>query len=282
MSDAPTIIITGATGFIGSHLVTHFATRGWKIIALVRTAPEKTLPAVSYVQYDLKNSLENHIFSGADFLVHCAYIKDEVHFNIEGAKRLLAASRSYALKRNIFISSISSHENALSNYGKQKFLCEKLFGSITDTVVRPGLVLGNGGLFQRMSEYIKKGRRIPLISGGYQPIQTVWINDLLLALEKILVSNIHGTFTIAHPEVVLYKEFYKSLSRKLGVEPRFLSLPYFAVSSALYLASSLGIRLPVTKENLLGLKAMKQVDTKTDIEKLGISVRSFSETLQQL
>src|SRR5215831_17467091 len=173
MGDVPTVIITGAAGFIGSHLVTHFVTQRWKIIAFVRTVPERTLPTVQYVKYDLNDSVEERVFSGADFLVHCAYIEGNIDGNIHGVRRLLAASRRHTLKRNIFISSISAHEAALSQYGKQKFLCEKLFDSAVDTIVRPALVLGHGGLFQRMSEYLQKGRRIPLIDGGRQPMQTV-------------------------------------------------------------------------------------------------------------
>lgn len=282
MPNAPTVAITGATGFIGSHLVAHFAGCGWQVLALSRSVPGTTLPGVKYVKYDLRDRVDDRLFSGVDFLVHGAYIENEIHANVEGTKRLLEASRQHGLKRKVFISSVSAHEQALSRYGKHKYLCEQLFDAEADSIVRPALVLGHGGLFQRMSAYLRNKPVIPLISGGRQPMQIVWIHDLLLAIEKILISDSRGIFTIAHPEVVLYKEFYSKLGHALGVSPRFIFLPYWAVSSALSLAATFGLTLPISKENLLGLKAMKAIDSKQDSEKLGISLCSLSEALQRL
>jgi nucleoside-diphosphate-sugar epimerase len=282
VDDIATVVITGASGFIGSHLVNHFANRRWKVIALQRKSPSVTVPKVEYVKYDLRDRFEDRMFSKADFLVHCAYIENSVSLNLEGTKRLLEASRKYGLKRNVFMSSVSAHESALSKYGKQKYLCEKLFDSEADSIIRPALVLGNGGLFQRMSEYLNKGKRTPLVSGGRQPVQIIWIHDLVFAIEKILICDLRGTFTVAHPAVVPYKEFCSKLSRKLGVKPRFVYLPYCVAKGVVAVATIFGMALPVTKENLLGLKAMREVDAKGDMEKLGISVRSFTETLELL
>jgi NADH dehydrogenase len=237
---------------------------------------------VTYQKYDLRNEVHGAIFSGADYLVHCAYIDKAPQANLEGARRLLTLAHSHGLKRNIFISSLSAHEQALSPYGQQKYLCEQLFVSAADTIIRPALVLGHGGLFQRMSAYIQHGHCIPLIGGGRQPLQTVWIHDLTYTIEKIFLDDIHGTFALAHPEAVPYELFYRQLAAKLGVPPRFLPLPYIAVSSTLALASALGVQLPITRDNLLGLKAMRQVHSQEDLKKLGVSLRSFAETLQQL
>jgi hypothetical protein len=43
----------------------------------------------------------------------------------------------------------------------------------------------------------------------------------------------------------------------------------------------LGIRLPVTRENLKGLKMLKAVETRQDLEKIGVTIHSFSESLKK-
>jgi nucleoside-diphosphate-sugar epimerase len=122
------VIITGANGFLGSHLVKHFADKGWQVRALVRT-PKKHISTkqLSYHAYDLTKPLNQDIFKGADYLVHAAYIKHDRHhpnaseLNVAAAKRLLAASHACKFKKNVFISSMSAHEEAISMYGKHKF-----------------------------------------------------------------------------------------------------------------------------------------------------------------
>ncbi len=279
MPDVPTILVTGATGFIGRHVVTHFAQRGWQVIALARTLPPSPLARVRYRPHDLRVPLEEGLCAGADFLVHCASIDNEVRDNVIGTQRLLAASRQHGLKSNVFLSSASAHARALSKYGQQKYLCEQLFDPAVDCVVRPGLVLGHGGLFQRMRAHLGRGGYIPLIGGGRQPIQTVWIQDLLLGIERMLVGKKQGTFALAHPTAVPYREFYTMLARTLGVRPRFIPLPYLVVRSVLSVTEALGLKLPITRENLLGLRAMQAVDTTADLARLGISLRSLAETL---
>jgi nucleoside-diphosphate-sugar epimerase len=128
-----TVIITGASGFLGSALVEYFKQQGWQVIALVRNAGGYSAPGVTYVEYDLSKPFDDSVFAGADYLVHAAYVKydsknpDALKINLDGAKRLLKASRQHKLKKNVFISSMSAHSGAESVYGKQKLAVEKLF-----------------------------------------------------------------------------------------------------------------------------------------------------------
>ena len=156
-----TIIITGANGFIGTKLVNYFSSKNWNVIAFVHHLPKEKLENVVYREYDLTKSQNEDSFIHADYMIHAAYMKKEMHpnafeINIQGAKDLLSASRKYNLKKNIFISSMSSRPDALSDYGKQKFIIEKLFNTKEDVIIRPGLVLGDGALAKEIFTFIKK------------------------------------------------------------------------------------------------------------------------------
>ena len=276
------IIISGAGGFIGSALADYFSKKGWNVTGLVKSTPSKLIPGLKYVPFDLSRELNESIFEGADFFVHCAYVKNNIEENISGTKRLLKASRKYNIKKNIFLTSFSGLPDAVSNYGKQKFEIEKLFTTAKDCIVCPGVVIGHGGLFRQMSEHISKGKWIPLIGGGNQPLQPIWINDLAQIIEKICLDDRSGRFVVADPAAIPYKEFFAAISAKQGIRPKFISVPFFVINALLYVSELFGIKLPVARENMLGLKNMKVRNTVSDLDKLGVSLKSFRESLEFL
>ncbi len=300
MNLSPTILITGANGFIGSALVDYFSNKGWKVYALVHNIP-KTLNLqrqgelytkhnsdVHYIKYSLeKGVIDESIFVDVDYIVHCAYMKNEnnsnaFQINVDGSKRLLELSRKYDIKKNIFLSSMSAQENAPTIYGKQKFAIEKLFNSPQDIVIRPGLVIGNGGLIKDMIAFIKKRKVIPLINGGKQPIQTLYIDDLVLAIDKIVEKNINGTLTISESEPITYKQFYRELCSVFGFNVKFISVPYYLFYAAISFADALKMQLTVSKDSLVGLKNLKVHEVNNSILEIGFVPRNFKKGLRSL
>lgn len=280
-----TIIITGANGFLGSALVEHFRKQGWRVVALVRNAQKYRTKGVEYVEYDLSKPLDSSVFKGADYLVHAAYVKsdnkhpDALKTNVEGAKQLLKASRQYKLKRNVFISSMSAHSGAESTYGKQKLAVEKLFKGPDCTVIRSGLIMGNGGMVGQMSAFMKSKHVVPLMGGGLQPLQVIAIYDLVRVVEAILTSNQSGLFTIATPEVYTYKTFYKALGKHLGTPVLFVPVPFGLLMGATKLVTTLHLPLAINEDNVLGLKNLRSAKTADDLRKLNIELDNLEQIL---
>jgi nucleoside-diphosphate-sugar epimerase len=283
------VIITGANGFLGSHLVKRFADKGWQVRALVRT-PNKHISTklLSYHAYDLTKPLNQDIFKGADYLVHAAYIKHDRHhpnaseLNVAAAKRLLAASHAYKLKKNVFISSMSAHEEAISMYGKHKFAIEKLFNKSNDISLRPGLIIGNGGIVRTMISFMKSKHVVPLIGGGKQPVQIIGIDDLVQAIDTSLTAKVSGVLTIAHPRALSYRQLYWTISRELDIKVIFVPVPYHAVLAGLTIASKLPLPLGIGPDNLRGLKKLRASDTSDDLKRLGLKPKSLEKNLQKL
>ncbi len=281
------IIITGANGFLGSTLCGYFQQKNWTVTALVHHLPSNPMVGITYYEFDLQQEPKPNIFEGADCFIHCAYAKaakgmDAFAVNIQGTKKLLAISRKCGVKKNIFISSLASREDALSVYGKQKFAAEKLFNEPNDLILRPGLILGKGGLFGQMRTYLQKSKLIPLISGGKQAMQTIHVNEVAEAIELCIKKNISGTYSIANPEKLSYKEFYQLLCKSLNAKPLFVSLPHSLLYAGLTVSETIGIPLPINRENLLGLKKISHTDTTADLAKIGIQLKSCEEVLKLL
>ncbi len=283
----PSIIITGANGFIGSHLVSHFSRRGWRVIALVHHMPKTFTRDVLYVNYELEKGPDEGIFKGTDYLVHAAYVKQHDHpdsfrINTEGTTKLLEEARKFELKRIVFLSSLSARSDAESAYGRQKYQLQQLFNKKNELVVRPGLVIGNGGIFKGIYQYIEKKTFIPMVDGGHQPMHTIGVADLALAIDKALDLELSGTITVAEAEPVEMKTLYKEVAMTAGKNPTFIPLPYPIAMFLLSLMKLLGMKMTVGKENLKGLKKSRREDLKKDLEKLGMKISPYYESVARL
>jgi nucleoside-diphosphate-sugar epimerase len=282
----PLIVITGANGFLGSTLVQYFSSKNWNVTALVRH-PDKFADTenVSYLHYDLSQSVNDGIFKNADYLVHTAYVKQDYEHpnahevNLTAAKNLLAASREHSLKKNVFISSMSAHENAISVYGRQKFAIEKLFNSQRDVSLRPGLIIGNGGIVKNMVNFMRSKHLVPLIGGGKQLLQTIEINDLARAIDQTLVHDQSGVLTVAHPQTYTYRQFYQTIGKALNIRIVFVPVPANALLALLKILAAMRINLSINEDNVRGLQKLQAVDTKADLTKLGIQPLDLPQSL---
>lgn len=286
MSSTPakTILVSGANGFIGSALCTYFAAQGHRVIGMVR---KPTGNAESRV-FDLyEKTIPANLFDGVDVFIHAAYVKqtgkeDTYTINVDGSLRLFDAATIAGVKQLVFISSLAAHAHALSVYGRQKFAIEQQAAARGYTVIRPGLVLGHGGLFASLSAHLEKSNKIPLVGGGSQPLQTVHIDDLVKAVAAAVTQNSKGVFTVAETPAIAYRRFYELLCAQKKTKPFFIPVPYWVMKTAIAVANSIGIKLPVNKDNVLGLQAMQFDDPQQSIESLGIRVRSAEQSLRDL
>jgi nucleoside-diphosphate-sugar epimerase len=284
--ELPTIAITGASGFVGSHLVRFLAARGWNVVGLVRD-PEsgETHKNVRYVAYDLTGPIDDSLFEGVDYLIHAAYVRadrahrDAFELNTNGAKRLLAAARAHGVRKTVFISSMSAHEGAVSIYGRQKLAVEALLDTSNDAILRCGLIVGDGGIVRQLADFLRSRRIVPLVDGGNQPLQIISIRNLLEVAEQVLTRDLHGRFVAANPEVYSYKELYRSMGRRLGVKPVFVPMPFFVLLAAMRSIAFLRLPLAVNEDNLWGLRKLRAVDNSADVKELDVRLDTLDEAL---
>ncbi len=260
-----TVLITGASGFIGSALVRAFSAKGWRVVGAGRTQPPKLPDGVEWRTYDLAwTSLPDDFLEGVDAIVHGAMMKqsaDDRSFdiNVAAGKMLLDRAHQRDITRVAFLSSLAAHEGALSQYGKQKYVLERHFDQRGALVVRPGLVLGNGGLFASMRDYLRSHRYVPLFGGGKQPLQTIYIDDLTAIVAEAVDRDLRGTFTAAEDEPVSYRLFYEELGSRIHARVFFVTLPFWVADAMIAAARLVHVALPIDRDNLLGLRAM-QID----------------------
>ena len=261
------IVVTGASGFIGGEAANRFDRMGWRVVRPSRD------------RFDLAGFVDPALFENVDVVLHAEY---GATGNLRGTRLLAAAARA-AGARSIFLSSFAAHPDALSLYGREKYIAESFFDIDKDTVLRPGLVLGPGGLFGRLVGYLRRSRIVPLIDGGRQPLQTIHICDLIDIIDRVATSGtLPGQYNLAEPAPVAYREFVAIVARQLGRNPWFVGVPSAVLGPLLQISQALGIHLPVSEENLLGLKTLRARETNEDARRIGVEIRPLAESVKDL
>jgi nucleoside-diphosphate-sugar epimerase len=237
--DEITLLITGATGRIGKHLVNALLNQGEKVRAFVK---EKTVENenVEIFYGDLldKESLKKAV-EGVDVIYHLAAIvdylapKDEMFkVNVIGTKNLLEVSKA---KKFIYLSSTAAMGKKLKEipanestpchpsdfYGQTKLDAEKLVKEAGGIVLRSADVFGPG--FTEGYDYVISGlesETLPVVGDGKNFIQWIHIDDLIQALLLVKENGKPGeVYIVSGKEVKTLNECLELLAKYLEVEP---------------------------------------------------------------
>jgi 2-alkyl-3-oxoalkanoate reductase len=156
VTDLLTIAVTGATGFLGDHMIRRLRAVGHRVRALSRQ-PMRADPdnALTWVRGDLTDTAAlNALVEGADVVVHAAgAIKalsraEFFRVNRDGTLAVARAAAEQGVSRLVFVSSLAAREPALSPYAASKRAAELALADYTsriDTVIlRPPAIYGPG------------------------------------------------------------------------------------------------------------------------------------------
>jgi nucleoside-diphosphate-sugar epimerase len=222
-----------------------------------------------------------------DLFIHNAFLTRmtadvESTVNVDAARFLLERFGERANCRFAFISSMSAHENAWSRYGKEKLAIEKMLDPARQLAIRPGFIVGYGGVFQRLAVMLSRMPVVPLFYGGSLPIHTVQIDDVCRSLLSLVEGGRTGVWPVGEEAPITIRAFYGSIVDWLCLRAVFLPLPGTPFLHMLRLAERLGVRPPLTSENLLGLKGLTVYDLADTVHAIGFRPASFAESLAKL
>lgn len=277
------VAITGVTGFIGRHLAESFLSAGREVAGLCRTPPEDRVPGLEFYPYDLARRVPEQALAGCSVLVHAAHVlysrrepaADELNF--QGAQRLFSAARKAGVRKILYVSSLSAHSGVDSHYARSKLAVESLLHPGQDLSLRLGLVLGPGGVAKRLQQVLESSRFVPLIDGGRQPVHTVHIDDLCRLVASLAEGPDCGVVQIGHPQAETLARVNRVLARAMRRRVWFVPVPFRLAWTLVGLAERLGLELPLSRENLQGLRGARCMDSTPDRKNSHPTVRSLEE-----
>lgn len=244
-----TCAITGANGFIGSHLVNFFRARQCHVIEMTREN-----------NFDLSKTPPD--LYGVDMLIHAAYDLKIIDrhsnqkINYDGSVNLLRHAKKCGVKKIIFISSLSAFEGARSLYGRTKLAIESVVAELGGVIVRPGLVFDENprGIVGAMNKFIQHSKIVPLIGHGQQKFYPCHVQDLVELLFYLADSTENDTKPIiaAADHAMTLKEIIKLLATKQQKKIVLFPVPYFILLFGMKLAEKLGFNIGLRSDSLVG------------------------------
>jgi dihydroflavonol-4-reductase len=247
------VAVTGASGFIGRHLVARLAARGVEVRAIVRPSPvnlrRHTLPPeVVIVPAPLDSSALAEAFHGVDAVVHLAgviaarHVDDYRQVNVAGT-RAVAEAACRARARLVHVSSLAAAGPAapscprseddppapLTPYGRSKLESEQAVAHVHGLdwiVLRPGVVYGPGD--RAMLPLFRFARRgiLPLVGRAGAAYTCIHVADVVRALEAAIDANVRGeAIFVGHPVPVTAHDLLQRVRAAAGSRALILRVP---------------------------------------------------------
>jgi dihydroflavonol-4-reductase len=281
-------LITGGTGFVGSHLARALAEAGHTVHILHRKSSKLTaLEGVTFEpHYGDVTELDalRAACAGCDWVFHVAAVADYwradkkhmYHVNVEGTRLVLQAARQAGVKRVVFTSSAAavgltpggaSDESVPFNlpparfpYGHSKALAEQVVAEAVaagqDVVtVNPVVVMGPGDLNQISGSMVieskRKGRLVPVTPGGAAYVDVRDVARWHIRAAEVGQTGqryLLGTANFTH------REWFNMIADVVGVGRPILPLPRFVLPLAagvINAARALGIQTPLDGNQII-------------------------------
>ncbi len=202
-----TVALTGATGFLGAHVLDHFLERGWFVRALTRR-PQPPRPGVEWIHGSLEHvSALEALTKAADSVVHIAGLTKAIgrsqffDVNMEGTERLLMAAERVGAKHFVQVSSLAAREPSLSHYGASKAAGDLLLSgrprSLRWTIIRPPAIYGPGDHEILKIIQVAESGFLPALGSRSNRFSMCFAPDLAATLVRAAENpHINGTFEV--------------------------------------------------------------------------------------
>lgn len=264
------ILITGASGFIGRHLVARLAQQNERPRCLVRD-PGRAAQILPAAKVDLvvgdttQPDTLRAAMQGVDTVIHMAFITADRkqspgnrydRTNVDGTANVVAAAKASGVNRFIVLSGLGTKPDRPGSYMQGRYLAEQKIkeSGITWTIIQPSVLFGKGAPFiEGLTDLIRTTPVVPLIGRGTVMFQPIYVEDVVSVIIEVLQQPEHTankTFTIGGPDYYSFTEIVSMLAHAMHKHRLLLPTPRpFVAIGAASMEAALP-RPPLTREAL--------------------------------
>ena len=295
------ILITGATGYIGRHLVARLAQNGERPRCLVRDVKRaaQILPAdgVEFVQGDTTRAdALAAALQGVDTVIHAAFMTADrkqsggnryYETNVQGTANLVQAARAAGVTRIIEISGLGTHPDRPGTYMQGRYEAEHMVkeSGLEWTIIQPSVLFGKGAPFIKgLTDLIRTSPVVPLIGGGKIQFQPIFVEDVVTVILKVLQEperTNYKTYTIGGPDYYTFTQIINALLGTMHKQRIKAPAPTPLVGIGAAVMEAVLPRPPLTKAAM----ALFTFDNITDLHSVerdfGFEPMSFSKFLAE-
>jgi nucleoside-diphosphate-sugar epimerase len=238
------VLVTGATGFVGSHVAEALVARDLEVVASVRaTSDLRWLAGLPVARRELDLATPRGLEAlcrGIDVVVHAGGITraaaaaDYRRINAEGTRALLLAAAAAGVGRCVLISSLAARgpdgaPGPTSAYGRSKLEAEHVAAALTSSLAVVALRVAGvyGPRDTDLLPLFRLARRgaliLPLPSGKLQPVFAADVAELVVRLLEAPIG--FGPWPVAEPRAYGWGELAALLGDAVGRRVRVLHAP---------------------------------------------------------
>jgi NADH dehydrogenase len=235
------ILVTGASGFVGGHVVRRLHESGALVRVMVRDpAKAPRLSRIDIVTADLtKPASLGAAVKGVHAIIHAAAITADrkepyrgayEQINHVGTANLVAAAQEAGVGRMAVMSGLGTKPAPAGTYMATRWGLEEAIrqSGIPFVILQPSVLFGDRAEFiAALSRLIRISPLVPLIGGGTVRFQPLWIEDLVTCLISALDANeLTGkAIAIGGSEYVTFKEVIQAICTSMSVHRLLVPLP---------------------------------------------------------
>lgn len=245
-------LVTGATGFVGRHLIAQLLARGYRIRCLI---PEHKLDALPWekppeivVGHVLDEEALFRAVTGVYAVIHLENAqwwgrpRDLERVELAGTRNLIAAARAARVGRIITVSHLGATPAAAYALHRVKGLVEEAIrtSGLAYTIIRSGIVFGEEDAFvNHIALMLRANPLIFVMPGrGEVVLHPIYIGDLVEALIGALEreDTVDALIEIGGPEYITLEDMIRTVMRVSGMPRLIVSVPPYVLrwSSGLY------------------------------------------------
>jgi NADH dehydrogenase len=248
------ILVTGASGFVASHLIPQLRKGGQPLRCLVTNEAEGARIKAPGAELAIGNVTDPDSLRagmvGVDTVIHLVAVIRETRqntfnrVNVIGTQNVVNAAKSAGVKRFIHMGILGATADPRYTYLHSKWLgMEAVKSSGLDySILQPSVMFGEGAGFVaslvrsiHLAPFI-----VPIAGDGNSKLQPIWVGDVVTCLGKLLAGEKRGeSCQIGGPEIVTYAAMIDEVLRALGEKrlkiyiPRWMMMPAVAVMDGL-------------------------------------------------
>ena len=273
-----TILVTGASGFVGGHTVPALLAAGHRVVALVRgpAAGETVLarlPAADRTNVELRDgdvtrpATLGPAMVGVDAVVHLVAIPRDFNggadlrqVNTEGTRAVVAAMAETGVRRLVHMGALGVVDDPRLHYASSKARAEALVraSGLDWTILKPSLQFGPGdGFFNIIASLVRLSPGVvPVPGDGTSRFQPIYVGDVATIIVRTLgdPGTVGGTFELGGPRYWTYREITQEVLNALGKRRAILPMPVPLIRLVARTAELVHLPFPVATDQLRQLR----------------------------
>lgn len=295
------ILITGATGYIGRHLVARLVAQGERPRCLVRdiSRAKRLLPADKVELVEGATTSPDSLgaaVQGVDTIVHAAFLtadrkqstgNEYEKTNVQGTANLIKVAKKAGVKRIIEIGGLGTKPDKPGSYMQGRYLAEKMLkeSGLDWTIIQPSVLFGkNAPFIKGLVDLIRTSPVVPLIGGGKTMFQPIYVEDVVTVLIKVLqdpTGTTNRTYTIGGPAYYSFTQIIDVLLKTMHKQRIKAPAPTPLVGVGAAVMEAVLQKPPLTKAAMTLFSFDNITDLKSVERDFGFTPMSFTTYMKE-